>query len=137
MNLQFFGPSAKLHHIGLAMKQISNQYLDQEEITEDPIQRVKVGFVSIADASIELIQPINDQSPINTSLEKGNKFVHLCFEVDDIHESLRCAALHQFKVIHRPVPAIAFSNRNIAWVYHREWGLFELLERNMTTNENS
>ncbi|QHT63422.1 hypothetical protein GXP70_28030 [Paenibacillus lycopersici] len=132
MNLQLFGPSAKLHHIGLAVNQIDSQYLDQEEITEDPIQRVKVGFVSIADASIELIQPLNDQSPIHNSLKKGNKFVHLCFEVDDIHESLSCAESHQFKVIQQPVPAAAFANRKIAWVYHREWGLFELLERDRT-----
>lgn len=129
MNLQFFGPSARLHHIGLAVNQIDGQYLDQKEITEDPIQRVKVGFVSVADVSIELIEPINEQSPINNSLKKGNKLVHLCFEVDDLQESLEYAESHRFKVIQQPVPAVAFDNRNIAWVYHREWGLFELLER--------
>jgi methylmalonyl-CoA/ethylmalonyl-CoA epimerase len=65
---------------------------------------------------------------VTNSLAKGNKLLHLCFEVPNLEQALSAAHLHGFKVIHPPVPGIAFDGRRIAWLFHLTWGVVELLE---------
>jgi methylmalonyl-CoA/ethylmalonyl-CoA epimerase len=126
-----FGDSARLHHVGIAIAQISQAGISYLPVTTDPIQGVRVGFVSIADCCVELIEPLDDQSPVSNSIQKGIKLVHICFEVDDLENALSEAEAHGFKVIQEPTPAEAFAQRRIAWVWHAVWGLIELLERQL------
>lgn len=126
--LDFFGPSARLHHVGLALADASRARVAGLAMTFDPLQRVHVGFVDVAGCRIELIEPAGPDSPVQTSIDKGNRLVHLCFEVDCLDQSLRAALSHGFKMLREPVPAEAFQRRPIAWVYHPVWGLIELLE---------
>jgi methylmalonyl-CoA/ethylmalonyl-CoA epimerase len=135
--VNFFGATAKFHHIGLALSSLDLAMIENLQITADPLQRVKVGFVNLADCCIELIEPVGENSPIQNNIKKGHKFVHLCFEVDEILDGLKHAASHKFKVIQLPAPAVAFDNRSIAWVYHPVWGLYELLERKAFIEDNS
>lgn len=129
MTLDFFGPGAALHHLGLAVQDAAKARVADLAMTTDPIQRVKVGFVSIGDCCVELIEPLGPDSPVSNSIKQGYKLLHACFEVDDIEAALRQAEQHSFKVIQQPVPAVAFDQRRIAWVWHPVWGVFELLER--------
>jgi methylmalonyl-CoA/ethylmalonyl-CoA epimerase len=126
---EFFGPSARLHHVGLALADVARAGVADLPLTTDPLQQVRVGFVDVAGCRIELIEPTGVTSPVHKSIEKGNKLVHLCFEVDCLDEALRAAQSQGFKTLREPVPAEAFQGRRISWVYHPAWGLFELLER--------
>lgn len=126
--VNFFGSSARLHHVGLAISRIDLAKLEDLEVFTDPVQKVRVGFVEVNGNAIELIEPLHEQSPVSNSIKKGHKLVHICFEVDDLEEGLYTAVTNHFKVIQPPTPAVAFNNRKIAWVYHPVWGLFELLE---------
>ena len=57
---------------------------------EMPAQGVKVCFVDTPNSQIELIEPLNEQSPIHNFIQKnpnGGQH-HMCFEVDDIHEAV-------------------------------------------------
>ncbi len=51
-----------------------------------PEHGVTVAFVELANAKIELLQPLGDNSPIAKFLQKNpdGGVHHLCFEVDDI-----------------------------------------------------
>jgi methylmalonyl-CoA/ethylmalonyl-CoA epimerase len=98
------------------------------EVVFDPIQRVRVAFVDLAGTTIELIEPVGDDSPVRLSLEKGTKLVHLCFEVPGLEAALTAAAGHGFHVLGAPAPAVAFAGRRIAWCFSKTFGLVELLE---------
>jgi len=50
-----------------------------------PHRRVTVGFISIGEAKIELVQPDAPDAPVAKFLsERGPGLHHICFEVDDI-----------------------------------------------------
>lgn len=125
---QPFGPTATLHHVGLVVKSITAAWPDAE-IFEDPLQKVKVAFVFINDQNLELIEPLSEDSPVSSSLKKGSKLVHLCYLVENIESAIQSAAKEGYRCFGRPVPAVAFEQRRIAWLFHREFGLFELVEK--------
>jgi methylmalonyl-CoA/ethylmalonyl-CoA epimerase len=99
---------------------------------EDPIQKVSVNFLTTSNtdiAEIELIAPLSDDSPIRSILAKdGGTAYHFCFETSNIDEALAHAAKNGCIIVSRPVPAVAFQGRRIAWIYTPSRQLFELVE---------
>ncbi len=128
MNIDPFGPDATLHHVGLVVPVIDS-LSPGSEVCFDPLQKVNVAFVNLQGVPVELIEPQGDDSPVMQSLRKGIKLVHLCYEVTDLEAVIQHCAEEGFRCIAQPVPAVAFGQRHIAWVYHKVFGLFELLER--------
>lgn len=127
MEFDFFGPGCRLHHVGLAVSSIS-AVSSTIEAFSDPIQKVRVAFMTINGAPVELIEPLTENSPVSNNLKKGQKLVHMCFEVPDIQQAIKSAKPHGFVQIAKPVPATAFEDRNIVWLFHKVFGLFELVE---------
>ena len=123
----FFGEHAEFEHAGVAVRSINDAAKGVEK-TEDPIQRVNVAFIYINNFKIELIEPITEKSPITKILDKGQSLYHLCFRVPDINKALESARKHGFHCIARPVPAKAFNDNKVAWVFSKVYGLFELIE---------
>ena len=128
MNLDYFGGTARFHHVGIAVTAIRDVFPSCQP-TYDPIQRVNVAFVSLNGLRVEFIEPSGENSPISASLKKGITLLHVCYEVDDIGAALRKCRQHGFHIIRQPVPATAFDERKIAFVFSRTVGLVELLER--------
>ena len=123
----FFGEHAEFEHAGIAVRSISDAVKGVEKI-QDPIQRVNVAFIHLNNFKIELIEPITEKSPITKILDKGQSLYHLCFRVPDINKALETARKHGFHSISRPVPAKAFNDNKVAWVFSKVYGLFELIE---------
>ena len=128
MTLHPFGGNAAFHHIGIAVSSIIETELKVQPIT-DLIQKVKIAFAELDDCRIELLEPTGADSPIDKSVKKGTKLLHICFEVDDLESAMESAKKNGFMAIAEPVPAVVFSGRRIAWAFHRIWGVIELLER--------
>lgn len=124
-----FGESVNFHHIGLAVINISHAHITGLQPKTDPKQGVVVAFADIGNCCIELIEPAGEDSPVMNSLKKNNKLHHICFEVDNIDAAIREARKSKFFPIAEQVPAVAFDNRKIAWIFSDVWGLFELLQR--------
>ena len=87
-----------LNHVGVAVPSIEkaidtyqNLYnvTDISKIGEMPDQGVRFCFVNLPNSQIELIEPLDDNSPIQNFLDKNPKGGqhHICFEVKDIHEA--------------------------------------------------
>ena len=85
----------KLHHIGIIVKDIQKslgelgKYFEFQETTIPTLvksQKVNVCFLKSSDVYIELIEPIEDDSPVKSIAEAGGGFHHLCFEVNNIFE---------------------------------------------------
>src|SRR3546814_15590921 len=95
----------RLNHIGVATPSIPaavalyRDLLGAEKIGEAfdlPTQKVRVCFVDAPNSQIELLEPLGEDSPIATFLEKnpaGGQH-HRCFEVADI-----AAAVHRKSVV--------------------------------------
>ena len=113
----------KLHHIGIVVKNIQESlgelttFLDFEE-TLVPIevksQKVNVCFLKTSDVYIELIEPILNDSPVKSFSELGGGFHHLCFEVDNIFETVGEMKKKGARVIVEPTPG--FEDRLIAFI---------------------
>ena len=125
--LDLFGAGATFHHVGIVVASIQETYPGLESVF-DPTQDVTVAFAEAHGAMLEFIEPGGPQSPVSVNLKKGVKLAHLCYTVPDLEAAIEHALARDLYLIAPPVPAVAFKNRRIAWLYHPALGLFELLD---------
>ena len=113
----------KLHHIGIVVKNIQEslgdlgKYLEFEETTIPILvesQKVNVCFLKTSEVYIELIEPIENDSPVKRIADSGGGFHHLCFEVEDVFVELEKMKKSGARVIVEPVKG--FEGRLIAFV---------------------
>ena len=127
------------HHIGVATHSIEETikkynlfgYQTTTDTIFDPIQNVYISFME-KDSSprVELVAPVNQESPIwNTLNKNGTNPYHFCYEVDDIVQEVDRLKKMKFILISKIVPAIAFNNRLVCFLYNKESGLIELLNK--------
>ncbi len=131
----------KLHHIGIVVKDIREslgeltEFFEFKETTvpmEVKSQKVNVCFLKTSDVYIELIEPVEDDSPVKKFSESGGGFHHLCFEVENIVEEIEKMKESGARVIVEPVKG--FENRLISFVLlnmkNTNCNLIELVEKN-------
>lgn len=127
------------HHIGVATNNIELTtkhynnfgYKQSTELFLDPIQNVYILFLEkLNSPCIELVAPVNEDSPILNILNKnGTTPYHFCFEVDDILKEVGKLKKLKFVMVSKIVPAVAFNNRLVCFLYNKESGLIELLNK--------
>lgn len=129
----------KLHHVGHLVKDIkaAAQSLTQEygyrietKVIEDQVQTAFVQFLRLPKSTswLELISPNGGNSKLSAALKRGGGLHHLCYEVEDIDQA--CIELRNRKLVllSKPVPAVAFGGRRIAWFIDNTRLLTELVE---------
>jgi len=126
-SLNLFGDNAEFDHVGLAVRSIPDD-LEKQKIF-DPLQHVNVAFINVNRLRVELVEPVGERSPVMNLLKRNQSLYHLCFRTRNISESLEKAKGNGFHCIAKPVTAVAFDNRNIVWLYSRQYGLVELVEK--------
>ena len=129
----------RIHHIGFVVQSIEasmpgflhsiNGTWDGR-IFHDPIQSVKVAFLSTpgAGVQIELVEPAGDQNPVSAFLAKGGGLHHVCYEVDNCDAAILTMRERKALIVKRPQPAVAFNGRRIAWILTAEKLLIEFVE---------
>lgn len=78
----------------------------------DPVQRVEATFVDLTgDRSVflEILEPIDDDSPISRLAAQGGGLHHICLEVDDIRAACRDLETRGFRKITGPVDCLGFD----------------------------
>jgi methylmalonyl-CoA/ethylmalonyl-CoA epimerase len=129
----------RMHHVGFVVQSIAasmDGFLKSmngtwdEKIIHDPIQCVKVAFLSTpgTDVQIELVEPASDRNPVSGFLAKGGGLHHVCYEVEDCDAALALMRQRKAMIVKRPQPAAAFEGRRIAWVLTAEKLLVEFVE---------
>ena len=129
----------KLHHIGIVVPRIKDSIVDlvnyiKFETISIPMpvgsQKVNICFLKVGEPFLELIEPVEKDSPVYDFAKKGGGIHHLCFEVNDIHAQLDDMEKKGATVLVKPV--IGFDNRLIAFLdlnmKNTRCGLIELLE---------
>lgn len=128
----------EIHHYGLAVSDLARSAevflslgYDVSDPIVDPIQRVEVRFVSrVGECPIELVHDSGAAGPTSGFVSKvGSGLYHICYLVDDLHVTIGMLRENRFLVKQKPVRATAFGGKRIAWLYNRDIGLIELLER--------
>jgi methylmalonyl-CoA/ethylmalonyl-CoA epimerase len=87
---------AILDHIGIAVESIDSGLaiyralgVEVEGIEEVEDQKVRVAFLPVGDARIELLEPTDESSPIARHLERrGAGLHHICLRVPDIRAAM-------------------------------------------------
>ena len=121
-----FGYGFRLHHIGVYVEKLSD-LVQIEKIIKDPRQGVYLSFIKLGDSTIELLQPIDEKSPVFAAASRGQKLLHLCYEVDNLHKAIQTCIKSEFFLVRSPVTAVAFPGQEIAWLFSKNFGLIELL----------
>ena len=129
-----------LDHVGYAVRSISGA-LDEfvrpllapqqiSEIIEDPIQNVRIAFVTLKDGGrLELIEPLGEQGPLNQLLkDKRGGLYHVCYRTSAIEETIARFQEKGCIVVAAPVPARAFGDKRVAFVYTPARDLIEFVE---------
>ena len=128
-----------LHHVGIVVPKIQNsigeltKFLNFDTIGIPTLvgsQKANVCFLNIGDFRLELIEPVEESSPISDFASNGGGFHHLCFEVDDIHQEVKKMVKSGARLVVKPV--IGFENRLIAFLFlkmqNTKCNLIELAE---------
>jgi methylmalonyl-CoA/ethylmalonyl-CoA epimerase len=121
-----FDDRFQLHHIGTYVDRIFD-LVPAEKIIQDTGQGVYLSFVKLGDSLIEFLQPIDDKSPVFAASKRGQKLLHLCYQVEDLDEAITNCIANEFRLLRKPAKAVAFPEQEIAWLFHRSFGLVELL----------
>ena len=97
---------AVVHHLGWAVRSIeaSRPYFEAglglEFRGEERFPGVRTAFFGAGSTSVELLEPLDDASPISAFLaSRGGGLHHLALRVDDVAAALAEAAGHGFHAI--------------------------------------
>jgi len=130
--------SFRFHHIGYAVNSIETtaEYYVRagwflSDIQIDETQNARIAFLSKTDMPlIELIAPVDENSPIVKTLEKnGVSTYHICYEVDDIDATVAELRKQKYIPLFNPIEAIALDNKKICYLYNKNVGLIEIVEK--------
>jgi methylmalonyl-CoA/ethylmalonyl-CoA epimerase len=134
----------RLHHLGYvvaSIEAVGDRFARtigavwKGKIIHDPLQVAKVSFIEPPNpfcATVELVEPAGENSPVERFLKRGGGLHHLCYEVDDLERHLKLSRSMGSMVVRQPVPAVAFDGRRIAWVFTKDKLLLEFLEATKT-----
>lgn len=130
-------PELKFHHIGIAVKDIdatATVYEDggyrMSDIIFDPIQNVDICWLTKdGEPIVELLAPVDENSPVNKTLEKnGVTPYHCCYVVDNIEEAVAELKKQRYVLTSKPAEAVAFCGSRVCFLYNKNVGLIELVE---------
>lgn len=127
----------KVHHIGYLVKNMSEAVVDfqllgytvSSEAVCDNLRDIDICFMSNNETNIELIVPHQSCKNFSSLRKKiGNAPYHICYISEDFENDLEVLQEKGFLLIDSPKPAVAISNRNVAFLMSDSIGLIELLE---------
>lgn len=118
------GKIKKINHIAIVVEDIEDSLkfwhdilgISLDHIEEVPSQKANVAFLPLGDTEIELVQPTTTDSGTAKFLEtRGQGLHHLCFEVDNIEESLQQLKEKGIKLINEQ--PIELPGRKMAFIH--------------------
>ena len=87
----------KIHHVAVIVRDVEESLGFWRDMLGLPVElvlpiehdRVTIAFLAVGESKVELVQPTDDTTGVARFLaSKGEGFHHVCFEVDNIAETL-------------------------------------------------
>ena len=87
-----------------------------------PKHRVKVVFVAASNGKVELLEPLNDKSPIAKFLERNpdGGLHHVCFDVPDLIASRDQLLATGARILGSPDPAIGAHGKPVLFIHPKD-----------------
>ncbi len=128
----------KINHIGIAVKNLERasglweKILGLNKVGEEyvPDQNVKVAIFQIGETRVELLEPVNPESPVGKFLDKrGEGIHHICLEVENLERTLSELKTKDAALIDES-PRIGAGGHKIAFLHPKGFNsvLIEILE---------
>ena len=115
----------KIDHIGIAVKSLAEVTSFYEDVVglkvsgydEVEDQRVRVAMVPVGESRLELLEPTDEQSPIEKFMAKrGEGIHHIALSVDNIEEALERFKAAGVRLID-PIPRKGAHNTRVAFIH--------------------
>lgn len=125
-------------HIGIAVRSIEEAkkiyeilglIVEGEDVVED--QGVRVAFIKVGETRIELLEPLNEDSPVSKFIEKrGEGIHHIALLVEGIEDKLKKLELQGIALIDKE-PRVGAHGTRIAFIHPKSTNgvLLELCEK--------
>ncbi|MFL2822158.1 MAG: methylmalonyl-CoA epimerase [Alphaproteobacteria bacterium] len=117
----------KINHIAIAVPNVKEAALKwqqalnmkKSEIIILEEHGVKVVFLEFSNLKIELLEPLNNKSPISKFLEKNPKggMHHICFEVEKITETINSLKNKNINILGDGNPKIGAHNKPVVFLH--------------------
>jgi methylmalonyl-CoA/ethylmalonyl-CoA epimerase len=126
----------RFHHIGMACDNLDKEtkhlislgYQVEDNDFTDPIQGIHGRFLSGQFPRLELLVPAtSEESVLTPYLNNKIKMYHLAYETSELEQSIQHLVSHRAKIIVKPIPAVAFQGRHIAFLMLPNMLLIELI----------
>ena len=119
-----------INHIAIAVPCLRaasdewRQKLDAEISAPQRLEEhgVTVVFIDTGNSKIELLEPIDDTSPIAAFLAKNPQggMHHICFDVDDIYASRDRLVAEGARILGSPEPKIGAHGRPVLFIHPKD-----------------
>ena len=117
----------KINHIAIAVPDVKEAALKwqqalnmkKSEIIILEEHGVKVVFLEFSNLKIELLEPLNNESPISKFLEKNPKggMHHICFEVEKITETINSLKNKNINILGDGNPKIGAHEKPVVFIH--------------------
>lgn len=126
----------KINHIGYLVKDFSATKAAFELLgynaskdTHDTLRLVDICFMERDGYVIELVSPYDEKSVVAGMVKKyRNTPYHICYETEDFDNDINKLIEHGYMVVQKPLPALAFESKRVAFLMSRHIGMIELLD---------
>lgn len=128
-----------VHHIGYLVDDITSAigqfeqmgYTAQKEgVIRDDDRGIDICFMKSGPLLVELISPAGDKSTVSGMLQKkGPGPYHICYLSDAIDRDMKTLSQNGFMPISPPAPAVALQSKRVAFLFSKNTGIVELLEK--------
>ena len=117
----------KINHIAIAVPDVKEAALKwqqalnmkKSEIIILEEHGVKVVFLEFSNLKIELLEPLNNKSPISKFLKKNPKggMHHICFEVENITETINSLKSKNVNILGDGNPKIGAHDKPVVFLH--------------------
>ena len=131
----------KIHHIGFLTKNLKKSveefiklgYEIEYPAKFDSIRKINILFLINGDYRLELIEPINKESPLYPLLKHYNSTpYHICYETKNFYEDIKSFSENGYSVFDEPktAPCISYNKKEnkVCFLINPSSGIIELLE---------
>ena len=129
----------KLDHIGYAVsdiKKTASHYVNAgwelSEVYDEVAQNARIAFLTkVGFPTIELVAPgSGEKDPVSAILRKsGVTPYHMCYEVDDIMQSMEDLYEEGFVPLFMPIESVAMQGRQICYLTSLDVGTIEIVSK--------
>ncbi len=122
----------KLNHVAIAtsnLEEAAKRYREVlgagvSEAVDMPEHGVTTVFVTLANAKIELISPLGENSPIAKFLERNpaGGMHHICYEVQDIEAAKKTLTAGGIRILGDGEPQIGAHGKPVLFLHPKDMG---------------